>query len=118
MHELSVCQALLRQVTTLAQQHQAQQVTRITVQVGTLSGVVPELLQQAFTIAQAGSVAENAELLIETLPIKVRCRSCGQDSIVPANRLLCEHCGHWQTQLISGDELLLASIDLKKNNHV
>jgi len=28
------------------------------------------------------------------------------------NRLICPHCGGRQTQLISGDELLLASVEL------
>jgi hydrogenase nickel incorporation protein HypA/HybF len=28
------------------------------------------------------------------------------------NRLVCDHCGDWRTQLISGDELLLQRVIL------
>ncbi|MEN8167275.1 MAG: hydrogenase maturation nickel metallochaperone HypA, partial [Pseudomonadota bacterium] len=51
MHELSVCQALLAQVTEVADREQASEVSRILLRIGPLSGVVPELLEQAFTIA-------------------------------------------------------------------
>lgn len=113
MHELSICQALMTQVESVAAQHQATKVISITVQIGVLSGVVPDLLAQAFTIARAGTVAEQAELITETLPIKVRCRQCGAETEASANRLLCGVCGDWQTQLISGEELLLASVELE-----
>ena len=112
MHELSVCQDLLTQVTTLATQHQASQVALIVVQIGPLGGVVPELLEQAFTLAKVATVAEAAELILETLPVRVRCQRCGAESEVPPNCLTCKNCGDWQTQLISGDEMLLARVEL------
>jgi hydrogenase nickel incorporation protein HypA/HybF len=79
--------------------------------IGPLSGIVPELLAQAFTIASADTVAHSAELILETLPVRVRCLSCGGETEVDANRLICAHCGDWQTQLISGDEMLLTKIE-------
>ncbi len=112
MHELSICQSLLDQVEQLAHQHQAQQVVKIVLHIGPLSGVEAPLLQHAYPLAAAGTVAEHAVLEIHTLPIKVHCKSCGQDSEASANRLLCAHCGDWHTQLISGDEMLLASLEL------
>jgi hydrogenase nickel incorporation protein HypA/HybF len=112
MHELSICQALLTQVETLAAQHQAQQVTRIVVRVGPLGGVEPDLLAHAFTVARAGTVAAEAELVLETLPVRIRCQQCGVESEVEANHLCCRACGDWHTQLLSGDELLLAQVEL------
>jgi hydrogenase nickel incorporation protein HypA/HybF len=112
MHELSICQSLLIQVAQLAKDHQAQQVAQIVVQIGPLSGIVPELLAQAFTIARADTVAHSAELILEILPVRVRCLLCGAETqVVDANRLICAHCGDWQTQLISGDEMLLTKIE-------
>ena len=40
------------------------------------------------------------------------CGECGKESEVPANRLVCEHCGDWRTQLLSGDELMLERVVL------
>jgi hydrogenase nickel incorporation protein HypA/HybF len=112
MHELSVCQGLLAQVETLAAQHAAQRVVSITLHIGPLSGVEAGLLQQAFSLARAGTCAAQAALVIESLPVRVRCQRCAQESEVLPNRLLCGHCGDYHTQLISGDEMLLASLEL------
>jgi hydrogenase nickel incorporation protein HypA/HybF len=117
MHELSVCQGLLDQVAGIARQNQATGVKRIHLQVGPLSGVEPQLLEQAFPLASAGTIAEHAELAIETLAVRVRCTTCGAETETAANRLLCGACGDWHTQLVSGDELLLVSVELTKIDH-
>lgn len=116
MHELSVCQGIITQVTAVAREHGAGGVGRIRVSVGPLSGVEPALLREAFPLARAGTVAEHAELEIDSLPVKVRCRRCGAETEARANRLLCGECGDWQTQLVSGDELLLSSVELLDAN--
>ena len=114
MHELSICQGMLSQVSAIAARHRAHRVTRIRVQVGPLSGVEPQLLAQAFPLARAGTVAAEAELELESLPIRVLCQRCGAESAATANRLLCAQCGDYHTRLVSGDELLLASVELDR----
>ncbi|MDV3237719.1 MAG: hydrogenase maturation nickel metallochaperone HypA [Gammaproteobacteria bacterium] len=113
MHELSVCQALVRQLRDIAREQRAARITRVVVQIGPLSGVEPELLRHAYPVASAGSPAADAALILEALPIRIHCESCGADSDAAANRLLCGACGDYRTRLISGDELLLASVELE-----
>ena len=118
MHELSVCQGLMQQVTAIAQQHRAQRVDKIVLQIGPLSGVVPELVQAAFPFASAGTLAQQAQLIIHSLPIRVHCQTCDAETDAQVNRLLCGKCGDWHTRLVSGDELLLQSVELISNNEV
>ena len=113
MHELAVCQGMLRQVLDIARREQAQGVTRILVRIGPLSGVEPQLLAQAFSIASAGTTAAAAVLELECLPVRVRCEQCGAESDATANRLLCGACGDYHTRLLSGDELLLVRVELE-----
>ncbi|QIK38787.1 hydrogenase maturation nickel metallochaperone HypA [Caldichromatium japonicum] len=113
MHELSLCQALLEQVETITLQHGAQRVVRILLRIGPLSGVEPELLRHAYPLVAAGTVAESAELVIEPTEIRVHCRRCGAETPATPRYLLCGECGAWETQLISGDELLLAHLELE-----
>jgi len=112
MHEYSVCLALLEQVEHIAREHRARRVERIVLQLGPLSGVEAPLLKHAWPLAAAGSIAVDAELVIETAPVRVRCTQCGAESEAQANRLLCGSCGDFRTQLISGDEMLLANLEL------
>jgi len=103
---------MLDQVTAVARERNATAVTRIVVKIGVLSGVVPELLAAAFPVAREGTVAETAELVIDTVALRVTCERCGAESEARPNRLLCGSCGDEHTKLISGDELLLESVEL------
>jgi len=112
MHELSVCQALMDQVDSIAVEESALRVLSIHLGIGPLSGVEPRLLEQAFPIASAGSLAADAELVITTLPVVVHCRSCNSQSEVMPTRLVCPQCGDWKTTLQSGDEMCLQRVEL------
>ncbi len=112
MHELSICQSLLQQLETLCRQRGAIGVGRVTLQVGTLAGVEPQLLAEAFRIAREGSCARRAELCIETLPPYIRCRACGVSASASPQRLSCAACGASDTLLLGGDELLLREVQL------
>lgn len=113
MHELSVCLALLDQVQTIAREHRASGVERILLHVGPLSGIEPPLLKNAYPLAAAGTIAEAAVLDIESIPVRVRCNECGAKTAVAPNRLVCGRCGGFRTRVISGDEMLLAKLELR-----
>lgn len=112
MHELSICQALIEQVESLARKEGALQVVQVRIGIGPLSGVEPQLLQQAFQLARAGSIAATASLLVDHLPVRVSCRECGQETEAEVANLTCGNCGDWHTQLVSGDEMLLTQVEL------
>lgn len=112
MHELSLCQALLDQVEQIAREHGAIRVDRILLKVGPLSGVEGSLLRHAYPLVAIGTLAEHAELVIEPAEVRVHCTVCDAETDATPNRLLCGECGAFQTRLISGDELLLANLEL------
>ena len=111
MHELSVCLSLLDQVERIAREHGADRVERILLRIGPLSGVEAPLLANAYPLAAAGTIAEHATLDIEPAPIRVKCTVCGAET--EPNRLICGACGDWHTRLVSGDEMLLANLELR-----
>lgn len=113
MHELSVAQALVEQVDAVIRAHDATRASLIRVRIGPLAGIVPELLASAFPLAAAGSRMEHAELALVAAPIRVSCEHCGAETEAAMNRLLCAECGDWHTRIVSGDELLLESVELE-----
>ncbi len=112
MHELSICQALMEEVSRVAREQQAVAVSDIYVSIGPLSGVEAPLMRNAFPLAAAGTIADKAELHLETTAVRVSCRTCAKESDASANRLVCEHCGDWHTEIVAGDELLLRRVVL------
>ena len=113
MHELSLCEDLMDQVMAIAKTHHAEKVVCITVSIGPLSGIEPLLLESAFLISRAGTLAEGAEFVTETLPIRVLCHDCGAESEATVNNLLCGRCAGYNTNLVSGDELILTRVELE-----
>lgn len=114
MHELSLCLSLMRQVEGIARERDADKVVKITLSIGPLSGVEPDLLRHAYPVAAAGTVAEDAELIMETSDIVVRCSQCNTETTVTPNKLLCGSCGDFRTRVVSGDELTLMSVELDR----
>ncbi len=112
MHELSLCQDIIGQVTELARRHHARAVASVKVRIGLLSGVEPLLLENAFIIARAGTVAEKAQMITETVSPRVICADCGMESEASHYRLRCAACGGNNTRLIQGDELILARVEM------
>jgi hydrogenase nickel incorporation protein HypA/HybF len=113
MHELAICQALIEQVERVAREHEARRVLSIVVSVGPLSGVEARLLEHAYPLAAAGTVAESASLVVETVPVRVRCRTCHAETDAAPNRLLCGACKDWQVDVTSGEEMLLKRVEIE-----
>jgi hydrogenase nickel incorporation protein HypA/HybF len=111
MHEFAICRSVLRQVLTVAATHDMRAVGRIMLRIGPLAGIEPDLLSAAFPIVAAGTPCAGATIEIEAMPVLVHCKRCGSTSIVRLNRLLCGTCGEWRVTLMSGDEMLLASVE-------
>ncbi len=112
MHELSIAQALIGQLETVATAEQADAVTRAAIVVGGLSGVDPEALRMAFPLAAHETIAEGAELDIEFVPAVLTCKACGQKFHPEFAFMICEQCGSSDVELDGGRELLLKSVEL------
>lgn len=96
----------------MADAHHSNEVTAVVVAAGPLSGIESPLLTQAFSVARAGTIAENATLEVEDMPVIVWCESCAIETPAAANALLCGRCGTWKVTLRSGNELLLKRVEL------
>jgi hydrogenase nickel incorporation protein HypA/HybF len=120
VHELSICQALLSQVTDIAVGYRTAglaqaTVDKITIEIGPLSGVDPSLLRSAFDVMRARGCAAAAELVIEPVVVQVECVACGTISAAAANRLICAQCGGYRTSIVSGQELRLLRVEMHLN---
>lgn len=109
MHELSICEAI---VSTAAKHAEGRSVSKVTVKVGHLRQVVPDALQFSWEVVRGTTVLKDAALIIEHTPAVVVCRECGARTTLDLPILACSQCGGFDVELLSGEELLLVSIDL------
>lgn len=111
MHEVSLAAALLPVVLEIAAEHGAR-VASVTVQAGELAGVVPASLELAFHGLAAGTAAEDAALVIETVAVRARCRRCSLEFEVDDVVFLCPVCDVADCETLHGTELLLTRVEL------
>lgn len=111
MHELALTQSIVDLVVERARAERLHTVTRVVVEVGAAAGVDPEALRFCFDVVVGGTMAREAELVIEPLPLLARCRSCRQE-FEPTTRLApCPACRRTGTDLVGGRELRVTSFD-------
>lgn len=113
MHELSICQALMDEVARVARERRARRVLSVTVRIGPLSGAEPGLLESAFPLASAGTLAADSRLIVERAEVRVRCLECGEESQAQPTRVVCGRCGGWRVRVLRGEEMLLTSVELE-----
>lgn len=111
MHEFSVAQALMEIVTQEAERHQVKQVLKVGVKLGAFSHVSPQALGFCFDTIKPGTVADEAELLVERLPLRGRCRECGGESPMQEPTDPCPICGFERLEITQGRELYVAYLE-------
>ena len=81
MHELGICDALLKMVDGIACDEGLACVRKVTVEVGSLSGVVPAYLADCWDAVTDGTPYQSTAFAVETLPGV--CPRCGGKKLTP-----------------------------------
>ena len=113
MHETSLVRSLLNQVERLRYTHGGSSVTQIKVEIGPLSGVEPLLVRNAFDRLVSDSSCSGAELVIDVVPLRARCRDCHTEFTLEAFRFECPHCASRAVHVTRGDEFRLFNVTLE-----
>ncbi len=109
MHELSIC----RSISRIVEEHAAgRPVERVRLDVGHLRQVVPTSLEYCWDIVVQHTALEGVPLDIRHVPAVISCRACGHETSIVVPVFRCEACSSTDTDVVSGDELLVTSLDL------
>jgi hydrogenase nickel incorporation protein HypA/HybF len=114
MHELPILQAILTTALTQADQVGAQRIVRLHLANGALSTVDDENVRFYLDVLSKGTKAEGAEVIIRTIPARLRCPACGREFSGGTPEDDCPACGVALLQAVSGRELVLESIDVEE----
>lgn len=113
MHELSIVANLFEVLEEKAKENKAKKILSINLKVGALSGVVPEFLETAFNIYKKDTIAAEAKLNIEEVPLRVQCQKCGAEIVKNDFVFICEKCDSRELKTLSGTELLLEKVEME-----
>ncbi len=108
MHELAIIQSV---VDMVVERTAGRQVATVHITVGQLSGVVPDAMQFCYEIVTAGTPLVGSSLAIDATAGSGHCRTCDEDFALDRLILLCP-CGSADVQIVTGQELLVTSVEM------
>lgn len=86
-------------------------ITRVVLEIGKLSAVLPAAVRFCFEAATEGTVAEGAELEIIEVPGLVRCEDCGREMTRDRPFGRCA-CGGTSFERLAGDGLRIKAMEV------
>ncbi|MCE0766461.1 hydrogenase maturation nickel metallochaperone HypA [Pseudonocardia kujensis] len=108
MHELGITQSVVDAVTDRLG---PSPVRRVRLEIGRLSGVVPDAVRFCFELVTAGTTLEGAVLEIDEPEGEARCRTCGTAFATSEVLPLCA-CGSADVEVLGGASLRIREVEL------
>jgi hydrogenase nickel incorporation protein HypA/HybF len=108
VHEVGIAQEII----AIACEHaRGARVTRVVLEIGKLSAVLPDAVRFCFDLCSAGTSAEGAELDILETPGRACCKECGTELTLDQPFGLCG-CGCSDLEWLAGDELKIKAMEV------
>lgn len=111
MHELALAEAILSIVEPHAR---GRRILRVEVEAGALRQVVPDALSFSFELVALGTAAEGAELVVDEVPARVRCRKCRSEAEVRAFPFACARCGGMDVEVTDGEQFQVVALEVEE----
>ena len=115
MHELPVIESLFNVYMRHAQTNNASKIISVTLKIGEASDLQDEWIQRYFDYLAKGTMADGAKLIIERVPLMVRCKECSEEFHVDlrqSQQVLCPKCNETKFELVSGREYSVDSMEI------
>ena len=112
MHELGIVFEIQKRVTAVAEENglALRDIAQVVVEVGEASTIVPRYLKECWPAATDGTEMQDAELVVELLSAKVRCKKCGTLYEYLKNNKKCPDCDAWECVMVTGQEFNIKEI--------
>ena len=110
MHEMSITQSVI----DICEGHAAgRRVIEVVLEIGELSGVVPDSIEFCFEACSKGTVLEGARLKLELVPAIGSCPACSRELPISSLFDACSDCGAFGLGIVSGEELRVKELELE-----
>ena len=114
MHELGVVSHVIKEVEAVAKENNVQKLISLTLEVGEVSTIVPELFTDCFEWSKKKTeFMQECELNLVILAAVTYCQDCGETYSTTKHGKTCPHCGSKNTYLITGNEVTIKDIQVE-----
>lgn len=115
MHELGIVFYIIRDAKAAAVENGAGKISKVVLNLGEVSTVVPHLLQDCWKWAvEREEMTKGCALQVVTIPAITQCGACGGKYSTTAHGKTCPDCGSSDTWLVQGNEVEIQEIEVKE----
>ena len=112
MHELGTVFYVITEVEKVCAENNLTTVGSVTLEVGEVSGIVPEYIKDCWNWArQKSEVMKEAELNVEIIDAVTFCEDCKQTYPTVKYAKICPYCQSEHTFLVTGNEYNIKEIE-------
>ncbi len=108
MHELAVTQNI---VAIVSEKAGKQKVTRVKLEIGMLSAIVPDAIRFCFDVCAQDTLLEGATLEIEEIAGRGKCQHCSEEMQLSLLAGICP-CGSRDIVCLAGQELNIIEMEV------
>lgn len=112
MHELGTVNYVIDEVEKLVEENNLSVVASVTIQIGEVSGIVPEYIVDFWNWARKKTrYLQDTEMKVEKLEAVTYCENCGKTYETLKYAKICPYCKSEDTYLIQGNEYMIKEIE-------
>ncbi|MCC8073801.1 MAG: hydrogenase maturation nickel metallochaperone HypA [Clostridiales bacterium] len=109
MHELGIVMEIFELLDEISNEQGLKSIDTVTLEIGELSGILPDYLNECWKAARLESNYENTKLEIEFVKARGKC-SCGTEFELMENGRQCPNCHKSDYEITSGREFTIKQI--------
>lgn len=116
MHELGIAFHIIKEIDKIAEENHASKVTSVTLEVGEVSGIVPQYMEDVWKWACLNKSAHMKDCALQIIVLKATsyCEDCKETYDTVPNGKTCPHCQSKNTYLVRGNETTIQSIKVSE----
>lgn len=112
MHELGIVFHIIKTVEKVGAENALTKVASVTLELGEVSGVVEDYLQDCWKWAvNRSDLMQDSALKVEPIPAVTFCEDCKREYATVKYGRICPSCGSGHTYLVTGNEMNIKEIE-------
>ena len=110
MHEIGIVRSMCKTVLDYAKENKVQKISEIVCQIGELSLVIPEYVEDVYPAVVMETELKDTKLVIEIVPGLAECNDCDEIFNVVEHKGYCPNCGSFDKDVLSGKDFNIKEI--------
>ncbi|HHE39059.1 MAG TPA: hydrogenase maturation nickel metallochaperone HypA [Candidatus Cloacimonetes bacterium] len=112
MHEGAIVHSLFEIAKEIKDKEKLVEIKEVKIIVGKFHQIVEEVMMMHFDLMKTEYEGfADAKLIMKEIDVRIKCRNCGEETILNEPIFFCEKCESFDTELITGKELHIETIE-------